>query len=187
MISPPDLSRLTEAEKDALIPALWAQVQALTARVAELEARLHQPRKTAACACASATSRCATACSPFSSTPTRRRTTTAASVIFGRWWCTARSLAASAPPGGRACAPPSSRSSAPPPGTGWTPTTPSMPSCRAGPSSPPVEQLPPRCSRPARGDEVSGRKGTPFFTLQNDVYPPKPSRGCDDVECDLER
>jgi transposase len=46
MISPPDLSRLTEAEKDALIPALWAQVQALTARVAELEARLHQPRKT---------------------------------------------------------------------------------------------------------------------------------------------
>src|SRR3954469_18951798 len=46
MISPPDLSRLTEAEKDALIPALWAQVQALTARVAELETRLRQPRKT---------------------------------------------------------------------------------------------------------------------------------------------
>ena len=46
MIPPPDLSRLTEAEKDALIPALWAQVQALTARVAELETRLHQPRKT---------------------------------------------------------------------------------------------------------------------------------------------
>src|SRR5439155_18005740 len=46
MISPPDLSRLTEAEKDALILALWAQAQALTARVAELEARLHQPRKT---------------------------------------------------------------------------------------------------------------------------------------------
>jgi transposase len=46
MISPPDLSRLTEAEKDALILALWAQVQTLTARVAELEARLHQPRKT---------------------------------------------------------------------------------------------------------------------------------------------
>src|SRR4051795_7004340 len=46
MISPPDLSRLTEAEKDALIPALWARVQALTARVAELEARLPQPRKT---------------------------------------------------------------------------------------------------------------------------------------------
>src|SRR4051794_17465337 len=62
--------------------------------------------------------RCATACSPFLSTPTRRRTTTAASVIFGRWWCAARSPAASAPPGGRTCAPPSSRSSAPPPGTG---------------------------------------------------------------------
>src|SRR5947199_10851201 len=46
MISPPDLSRLTEAEKNALILALWAQAQALTARVAELEARLHQPRKT---------------------------------------------------------------------------------------------------------------------------------------------
>src|SRR3954462_15313422 len=46
MIPPPDLSRLTEAEKNALILALWAQAQALTARVAELEARLHQPRKT---------------------------------------------------------------------------------------------------------------------------------------------
>jgi hypothetical protein len=32
MISPPDLSRLTEAEKDALILALWTQVQVLTAR-----------------------------------------------------------------------------------------------------------------------------------------------------------
>ena len=40
MMPPPDLSRLTEAEKDALILALWAQVQTLTARVAELEARL---------------------------------------------------------------------------------------------------------------------------------------------------
>src|SRR5918911_1230353 len=46
MVSPPDLSQLTEAEKDALILALWAQVQALTARVAELEARLKQPPKT---------------------------------------------------------------------------------------------------------------------------------------------
>ena len=46
MVSPPDLSKLTEAEKDALILALWAQVQALTARVAELEARLKQPPKT---------------------------------------------------------------------------------------------------------------------------------------------
>src|SRR3954449_5088192 len=46
MISPPDLSRLSHGEKDALIPALWAQVQALTARVAELEARLGAPPKT---------------------------------------------------------------------------------------------------------------------------------------------
>ena len=49
----PDLSRLTHEEKDALIRALWAQVQALTAqvrtlvvRVAELEARLDVPPKT---------------------------------------------------------------------------------------------------------------------------------------------
>src|SRR3954447_4796503 len=46
MTPPPDLSRLTEAEKDALIPALWARVQALTARVAHLEARLNEPTKT---------------------------------------------------------------------------------------------------------------------------------------------
>jgi hypothetical protein len=39
MTPPPDLSRLTEAEKDALILALWA-------RVAELEARLNAPPKT---------------------------------------------------------------------------------------------------------------------------------------------
>jgi transposase len=42
----PDLGRLTHEEKDALIRALWAQVQALTARVAELEARLGTPAKT---------------------------------------------------------------------------------------------------------------------------------------------
>ena len=42
----PDLSRLSHDEKDALIRALWAQVQALTARVAELEARLGLPPKT---------------------------------------------------------------------------------------------------------------------------------------------
>ena len=42
----PDLSQLTHGEKDALIRALWAQVQALTARVAELEARLGTPPKT---------------------------------------------------------------------------------------------------------------------------------------------
>lgn len=42
----PDLSQLTHEEKDALIRALWAQVQALAARVAELEARLGAPPKT---------------------------------------------------------------------------------------------------------------------------------------------
>ncbi len=42
----PDLSSLSHAEKDALIHALWAQVQVLTARVAELEAKLGLPRKT---------------------------------------------------------------------------------------------------------------------------------------------
>lgn len=49
----PDLSQLTHEEKDALIQALWAQVQALTGqgqtlvvRVAELEARLGAPPKT---------------------------------------------------------------------------------------------------------------------------------------------
>src|SRR4051812_13266613 len=39
MMPPPDLSRLAEAEKDALILALWA-------RGAELEARLDAPPKT---------------------------------------------------------------------------------------------------------------------------------------------
>src|SRR5881398_2114637 len=42
----PDLSHLSHDEKDALIRALWAQVQRLTARVAELEARLGVPPKT---------------------------------------------------------------------------------------------------------------------------------------------
>ena len=42
----PDLSCLSHDEKDALIRALWAQVQALTARVAELEAKLGVPPKT---------------------------------------------------------------------------------------------------------------------------------------------
>jgi len=49
----PDLSQLTHDEKDALIRALWAQVQALTAqvqtlvvRVAELEAKLNVLPKT---------------------------------------------------------------------------------------------------------------------------------------------
>lgn len=42
----PDLNRLSHDDKDALILALWAQVQALTARVAELEAKLGAPPKT---------------------------------------------------------------------------------------------------------------------------------------------
>jgi transposase len=42
----PNLDHLSHAEKDALIHALWAQVQALTARVAALEARLNEPPKT---------------------------------------------------------------------------------------------------------------------------------------------
>jgi transposase len=42
----PDLSQLSHDDKDALILALWAQVQALTARVAELEAKLGAPPKT---------------------------------------------------------------------------------------------------------------------------------------------
>src|SRR3982751_2632198 len=42
----PDLSLLSHAEKDALIHTLWAQVQALTARVVELEAKLDLPPKT---------------------------------------------------------------------------------------------------------------------------------------------
>ena len=46
MTIPADLTTLTEAEKDALIRALWAQVQTLTVRVADLEARLREPPKT---------------------------------------------------------------------------------------------------------------------------------------------
>ncbi len=41
----PNLDHLSHAEKDALIHALWAQVQALTARVTELEAKLGEPPK----------------------------------------------------------------------------------------------------------------------------------------------
>jgi transposase len=40
MLPPPDLSKLTEAEKDALILALWAQVQALTEQIRVLSERL---------------------------------------------------------------------------------------------------------------------------------------------------
>jgi transposase len=46
VIELPNLSYLSHDEKDALIRALWAQVQALTARVADLEARLGGPPKT---------------------------------------------------------------------------------------------------------------------------------------------
>ena len=42
----PDLSGLSDEQKDALIHALWAQVQVLTARVVELEAKLNEPPKT---------------------------------------------------------------------------------------------------------------------------------------------
>jgi transposase len=48
MVPLPDLGHLSHAEKDALILALWAQIQALTARVTELEARLNDPPKTPA-------------------------------------------------------------------------------------------------------------------------------------------
>jgi hypothetical protein len=40
-----ELNHLSSAEKDALIHALWAQVQSLTARVAALEAKLNEPSK----------------------------------------------------------------------------------------------------------------------------------------------
>ena len=46
MTPPPPLDHLSHPEKDALILALWAQIQTLTARVAELEARLFDPPKT---------------------------------------------------------------------------------------------------------------------------------------------
>jgi transposase len=42
----PDLDHLSHVEKDALIRALWSQVQSLTARVAALEAKLDAPSKT---------------------------------------------------------------------------------------------------------------------------------------------
>ncbi len=42
----PDLGGLGHAEKDALILALWEQIEKLSARVAELEAKLDGPPKT---------------------------------------------------------------------------------------------------------------------------------------------
>jgi hypothetical protein len=41
----PELDRLSEPEKDALIAALWAEVQRLKARLEGLEAKVHEPRK----------------------------------------------------------------------------------------------------------------------------------------------
>jgi len=43
----PELERLSEPEKDALIVALWAEVQALKARLATFEAKAQAPRKDA--------------------------------------------------------------------------------------------------------------------------------------------
>ena len=47
MDKPPALDRLSEQEKDALIIALWAEVQGLQTRVTELEAKLQEPVKDA--------------------------------------------------------------------------------------------------------------------------------------------
>ena len=46
MTALPDLSQLSHAEKDALILALWQRLEAAERRIAELEARLAEPRKT---------------------------------------------------------------------------------------------------------------------------------------------
>src|SRR4029453_15581842 len=43
----PKVERLSESEKDALIAALWAEVQHLKARLSVLEAKPHEPRKDA--------------------------------------------------------------------------------------------------------------------------------------------
>jgi transposase len=45
MTPPPDLTQLSPEQKDALILALWDQVQKLSRRVEELEARLNEPPK----------------------------------------------------------------------------------------------------------------------------------------------
>jgi transposase len=47
MDKPPGLERLSEQEKDALIIALWGEVQRLQTRIAELEAKLQEPVKDA--------------------------------------------------------------------------------------------------------------------------------------------
>ena len=46
MIPPPDLSKLTEADKDALIRQLLVRLEAAEKRIAALEARLKEPAKT---------------------------------------------------------------------------------------------------------------------------------------------
>jgi transposase len=46
MAAGPDISSLSHAQKDALIASLMGQVAALTARIAELEAKLGLPPKT---------------------------------------------------------------------------------------------------------------------------------------------
>jgi transposase len=43
----PELDRLSESEKDALITALWTEVQGLKARLAALESKPHEPHKDA--------------------------------------------------------------------------------------------------------------------------------------------
>jgi transposase len=43
----PELEQLSEPEKDALMAALWAEVQRLKARLAALEAKQREPRKDA--------------------------------------------------------------------------------------------------------------------------------------------
>jgi transposase len=43
----PELKRLSEPEKDALIAALWAEVQRLQARLAALETKAYELRKDA--------------------------------------------------------------------------------------------------------------------------------------------
>src|SRR5215831_9014385 len=43
----PELERLSESEKNALITTLWAEVQRLKAQLAALDAKPHEPRKDA--------------------------------------------------------------------------------------------------------------------------------------------
>ena len=43
----PELERLSEPDKDALMAALWAEVQTLKAQLAALEAKQHEPCKDA--------------------------------------------------------------------------------------------------------------------------------------------